>query len=536
MSKNEKVTEQTEEKAMTKYDRKVQKRQEQKKKDQRDKKIGTVVGVVLVVALVCLIASFPIRSYMMVHQNFIEINGEEISRVEFDYNYNVVKNNYMDQYGSYMAYFGLDVNSDLSTQQYSDNLSWQDYFEQQTVDSMLRSKALKAQAEAAGFTYDVDAEYANFKQGVADKAKEQGVSEKELLQQMYGSLATFGRIEKFAKESIYVNAFYTQVSDEKAPTDDAIQTYYEEHTQDYDSVDYYQTVIKAELPTEPTELADPVEETDSTDTTSSEDTAYQPSDAEIEKAMADAKALTADAEDKVTTDGELKEGGKYSGTSSLIRDWLYDASRKEGDSTIIEDNNGHQYYVISFVKRYLDQTPSADLHIIMATDGNGQTILDDWKNGDATEESFAALADLHNEGTSLSAEGGLYEKVTPSGTYASIAEWMSEEGRTAGDTTVIDTEDGNQYVVYYVKANDPEWKLTVRSQVLSDTMEQYLQDISADFAVEDPKGNLNYLKVQAAESEAAATAETETAESDTTEAAETAQDGQETEVLTSEAE
>lgn len=536
MSKNEKVTEQTEEKVMTKYDRKVQKRQEQKKKDQRDKKIGTVVGVVLVIALVCLIASFPIRSYRTVHQNFIEINGEEISKVEFDYNYNVVKNNYMDQYGSYMAYFGLDVNSDLSTQKYSDNLSWQDYFEQQTVDSMIRSKALKAQADAAGFTCDVDAEYADFKQGVADKAKDQGISEKELLQQMYGSLATFERIEDFVKESIYVNAYYTQVSDENAPSDDAIQAYYEEHTQDCDSVDYYQTVIKAELPTEPTELADPVDETaeaDTTDGNSDEETTYQPSDAEIEKAMADAKALTADAEDKITTDGELKEGGKYSGTSSPIRDWLYDTSRKEGDSTIIEDNNGHQYYVVSFVKRYLDETPSADLHIIMATDGNGQTILDDWKNGDATEESFAALADLHNEGTSLSAEGGLYEKVTPSGTYSSIAEWMSEEGRTAGDTTVIDTEDGNQYVVYYVKANDPEWKLTVRSQVLSDTMEQYLQDISEGFAVEDPKGNLNYLKVQAAESAAAATAETETAESETTE---TSQEEQETEVLTSEAE
>ena len=64
MSKNEKVTEnkeQTEQKVMTKYDRKVQKRKEEKEKEKKEERISTAIGIVVLVALVCLVASFPIR-------------------------------------------------------------------------------------------------------------------------------------------------------------------------------------------------------------------------------------------------------------------------------------------------------------------------------------------------------------------------------------------------------------------------------------------------------------------------------------------
>ena len=49
MSKNEKVTEnkeQTEQKVMTKYDRKVQKRKEEKEKEKKEERISTTVGIV----------------------------------------------------------------------------------------------------------------------------------------------------------------------------------------------------------------------------------------------------------------------------------------------------------------------------------------------------------------------------------------------------------------------------------------------------------------------------------------------------------
>ena len=529
MSKNEKVTEnkeqkeQTEQKVMTKYDRKVQKRKEEKEKEKKEERISTTVGIVFLVALVCLVASFPIRTYLATHETYVVINGEKVNKVEFDYAYNTSKNNYITQYGSYLSYFGLDTSKDLSTQMYSDTLTWQDYFEQNAVESLKQNKALMAEAKAAGFTYDTTDEYNTFKETIKTSAAAAGVSDKEYVRSIYGSYATMGRIEGYVKNDMVMNAYYQKLQEDNAPSDDEIQSYYEENKATYDSVDYRLTTIEADLPTEPTELADPVEETaaDTTGTTdgtaaadSTQDTAYQPSDAEIAKAMDDAKVLADDAEQTVAKDGEAHENEKKSSVNYMISDWLFDDARKAGDTTVITNDNSHCYYVVAFEKRYLDETPSADVRVIIPTeDKTGEEILEEWKNGAATEDSFAELCKKYTQDTSAVENGGLFEQVTKTGMTEELSNWIFDSSRQAGDTVAITVSDST-YVLYYIGQDQPEWKINIKNTLVSDTMSQHMQDITADVTVEDPKGKLNYLKVQAEES---AAAETETATAETQE-------------------
>ena len=529
MSKNEKVTEnkeqkeQTEQKVMTKYDRKVQKRKEEKEKEKKEERISTAVGIVFLVALVCLVASFPIRTYLATHETYVVINGEEVNKVEFDYVYNTSKNNYITQYGSYLSYFGLDTSKDLSTQMYSDTLTWQDYFEQNAVESLKQNRALMAEAKEAGFTYDTTDEYNTFKETIKTSAASAGISEKEYVRSIYGSYATMGRIEEYVKNDMVMNAYYQKLQEDNAPSDDEIQSYYEENKATYDSVDYRLTTIEADLPTEPTELADPVEETaaDTTGTTdgtaatdSTQDTAYQPSDAEIAKAMEDAKVLADDAEQTVAKDGEAHENEKKSSVNYLISDWLFDDARKAGDTTVITNDNSHCYYAVAFEKRYLDETPSADVRVIIPTeDKTGEEILEEWKNGAATEDSFAELCKKYTQDTSAVENGGLFEQVTKTGMTEELSNWIFDSSRQAGDTVAITVSD-TTYVLYYIGQDQPEWKINIKNTLVSDTMSQHVQDITADVTVEDPKGKLNYLKVQAEES---AAAETETATAETQE-------------------
>lgn len=527
MSKNEKVTEnkeqkeQTEQKVMTKYDRKVQKRKEEKEKEKKEERISTAVGIVFLVALVCLVASFPIRTYLATHETYVVINGEKVNKVEFDYAYNTSKNNYITQYGSYLSYFGLDTSKDLSTQMYSDTLTWQDYFEQNAVESLKQNKALMAEAKAAGFTYDTTDEYNTFKETIKTSAAAAGVSDKEYVRSIYGSYATMGRIEEYVKNDMVMNAYYQKLQEDNAPSDDEIQSYYEENKATYDSVDYRLTTIEADLPTEPTELADPVEETaaDTTGTTdgtaaadTTQDTAYQPSDAEIAKAMEDAKVLADDAEQTVAKDGEAHENEKKSSVNYLISDWLFDDARKAGDTTVITNDNSHCYYVVAFEERYLDETPSADVRVIIPTeDKTGEEILEEWKNGAATEDSFAELCKKYTQDTSAVENGGLFEQVTKTGMTEELSNWIFDSSRQAGDTVAITVSD-TTYVLYYIGQDQPEWKINIKNTLVSDTMSQHMQDITADVTVEDPKGKLNYLKVQAEESAAAETATAETQE------------------------
>ncbi len=524
MSKNEKVTEnkeQTEQKVMTKYDRKVQKRKEEKEKEKKEERISTAIGIVVLVALVCLVASFPIRTYLATHETYVVVNGEAVNKVEFDYQYNLTKNNYITQYGSYLTYFGLDTSKDLSTQMYSDTLTWQDYFEQNAVESLKQNKALMAEAKAAGFTYDTTDEYNTFKETIKTSAASAGISEKEYVRSIYGSYATMGRIEEYVKNDMVMNAYYQKLQEDNAPSDDEIQSYYEENKATYDSVDYRLTTIEADLPTEPTELADPVEETaaDTTGTTdgtaatdSTQDTAYQPSDAEIAKAMEDAKVLADDAEKTVAKDGEAHENEQKSSVNYLISDWLFDDARKAGDTTVITNDNSHCYYAVAFEKRYLDETPSADVRVIIPTeDKTGEEILEEWKSGAATEDSFAELCKKYTQDTSAVENGGLFEQVTKTGMTEELSNWIFDNSRQAGDTVAITVSD-TTYVLYYIGQDQPEWKINIKNTLVSDTMSQHMQDITADVTVEDPKGKLNYLKVQAEESAAAETATAETQE------------------------
>lgn len=510
MSKNEKITEnkeQTEQKVMTKYDRKVQRRKEEKEKEKKEERISTIVGIVFLVALVCLVASFPIRTYLATHETYVVVNGEAVNKVEFDYEYNLTKNNYITQYGSYLTYFGLDTSKDLSTQMYSDTLSWKDYFEQMAVDNLKQSKALKAAADAEGFTYDTTDEYNTFKDTIKTSAANAGVSEKEYVRSIYGDYATMGRIAEYVKNDMVMNAYYQKLQEGNAPSDDEIQSYYEENKANYDSVDYRLTTIEADLPTEPTELADPVDET-----AAATDTAYQPSDAEIAKAMEDARVLADDAEKTVATAGDAHEDEKKSSVNYLISDWLFDDARKAGDTTVITNDNSHCYYVVAFEQRYLDETPSANVRVIVpAEDKSGEEILDEWKNGAATEDSFAELCKKYTQDTSAAENGGLFEQVTSTGMTAELSDWIFDSSRQAGDTVAITVSD-TTYVLYYVGQDQPEWKISIKNTLVSQAMSQYLEDITADITVEDPKGKLNYLKVQAEESAAAETATAETQE------------------------
>lgn len=507
MSKKEiKETEEKKEKIITKYDRKVQRRKEQKEKEEKEKRASMITGIVIVVALVCLVASFPIRTYLTVNGTFVEVAGEKVSRVEFDYNYNLVKNQYVAQNGYMLSYFGLDPSGDLSTQMYTETLTWQDFFEELAAENLVNNKALKLQAGKAGFTYDTAQEYAEYEKAMKDAASEAGVSLKEYVKQLYGPYATMSRLEGIVKETMVIGAYYDAMEEERRPSGEEIQAYYDENMDSYDSVDYRVVTVNAELPTEPTDLADPVEDETpaegegENEGAEGEETPYEPSEAEIAAAMEEAKE-EADKELKtVTREGELNENVKRSDASSLLRDWLFQEGRKAGDTTVIEDSTNHRYYVLAFEKRYLDQTPTANARVITTQEDNGQAILDEWAAGAATEESFGELADKYNPTSGV--EGGLYKGLVYDNMAQELTEWVFDSARAQGDTTVITVplgETQTTYVMYYVGVNEPEWYLNIENTLLIEAMNNYMEEISADCKVEDPKGKLNYLAVRAAE-------------------------------------
>ena len=84
---SKKVTEESEkkdEKIVTRYDRKVQKRKEQAEQEKKERTIGIIISAVIIAAVVALIASFPIRTWMAVNKTFVEIGGDKVRSFHTD--------------------------------------------------------------------------------------------------------------------------------------------------------------------------------------------------------------------------------------------------------------------------------------------------------------------------------------------------------------------------------------------------------------------------------------------------------------------
>ena len=525
--KEEQGNGQNPEKIVTKYDLKMQRRKEQKEKERREAQVSRIVGIVLAAALVCIIASFPIRNYLTVNGTYVSVNGEDISRVEFDYNYYVARNNYLTQYGGYLSYFGVDTSRDITNQMYSDTLTWGDYFQELAVGNIARNKELVKQAREEGFSYDLEEEYRKFAEAFETAASEAGSTAKAYVKELYGAYATQSRIKPYVEEGLLASAYAETLGERFTPGQEEIQAYYEENKASYDSVDYYMEIVDAQLPTEPTELADPVEETEDEEASGDEasgdeaEAEYQPSEAEIAAAMELAKEEADKKEKTVSADNDLNENVRRAAVNSLIRDWLFDEERKAGDTTVVEDSANHRYLVAGFEKRYLSEAPSADIRVAITAEDNGQAILDEWKNGAATEESFAELCDKYNDPEITSLQGGLVEAALESNVPPELTSWIQEE-RKAGDTTVVSPEgDGFTYVVYYIGQNDPQWILEIRDSLMQERMSDYLKEIVDTADVQDPKNNLKYLHVpEPEESSEAGSGEDSSAESSEAESGE----------------
>lgn len=102
-----------------------------------------------------------------------------------------------------------------------------------------------------------------------------------------------------------------------------------------------------------------------------------------------------------------------------------------------------------------------------------ERILEEWKAGEATEDSFSQLATTYTDDTASAATGGLYEGINVDASYvAAFLEWAIDDTRLPGDTGIVQTEYG-YHIMYFVEG-EPYWSYIVAEQIISDRIQQVL--------------------------------------------------------------
>lgn len=181
-------------------------------------------------------------------------------------------------------------------------------------------------------------------------------------------------------------------------------------------------------------------------------------------------------------------------------EWAYSKDRKEGDTFIREhkSSNGALYYTAYFmlkpayVKDYVTKNVS---HIFFEvnTDLTGDalqedakkaydkavSVLEEYKNGEMTKESFFELAKKYSEDSNADV-GGVYENVTLDVMMPEFEEWIYKEGRAVGETEIIQTEYG-YHIMYFVGDGYRFWEVGAREGYMEELYNAHETDLVAQY-------------------------------------------------------
>ena len=336
-----------------------------------------------------------------------DVKGHKLTNGQLQLYYQNEVYGFLSQYYYYLSMIGLDLTQGLDTQpsMMAEDMTWQQFFLNNALNSWHTYTALGILAEEEGFQLDAQTQQMidTMEANAEATALAYGfASAEEWIASELGSSVSLEEYLEFNTVyyvgNAYINSFYT----DKYPTDDQIEAYYLENEATF-------------------------------------------------------------TEEGITRD---------LGLNASVRHILI---APEGGTT---DESGNTTY---------SEEEWA------AAKAEAQRILDEWKNGDATEESFAALVPTYTDDGGSAATGGLYEDVNIDAGYVeNFKVWASDASRKIGDTGIVETEFG-YHIMYFVSGAD-YWQIYVGDQLAAQNVQDVLKAAMETYPME-----VNYRKIALAE-------------------------------------
>ncbi len=446
--------------------------------NQGKRRIYRIVGAVAGVLALCLLAFGILYSTGTLQRNMtaMTVGDTKVSGQEYAYYYNMLRSNFISSNESYLTSMGIST-ADLEDAMYTEDMTFGDYFRQQTASSIQTVYSLYNEAQAQGYTISEEGQ-SSFDSNVAsieNAAKEQGVSAQVYLQNVLGMTLSLEDYKEIVWKDSLGGDFY-QNTQAREYTDEDLDNYYQQNADQFDLADYrvFQVFYDANDEAAKKEAKEKAEKF-----------AAQVTDERSFIRLAKENAAEDQKEQYAQEDGTLTEAAPLYNSGTVI-DWVKDPARKKGDVEVLEISTN--YSVLYFVDRYLDKSPSVDIrHILLRSDETNdaeikqqaEELLQQWKDGEATEESFAELARQHSADGNASS-GGLYTGVNSTTNFVEpFKDWCLEKGRQVGDTGIVKTDFG--YHIMYFSASTLAWKSSAENGLATQEYNDYLDQLEAKY-------------------------------------------------------
>lgn len=150
-----------------------------------------------------------------------------------------------------------------------------------------------------------------------------------------------------------------------------------------------------------------------------------------------------------------------------------------------------------------------------AAEEEAERVLQEWKDGEATEDTFGELANTYSTDGGSNTVGGLYEGVYPGQMVETFNDWCFDASRQTGDTDIVKTDYGYHIMYFVSQTEEYYWKTVTDSEIryedynaaITAMTEKYTAQETEDLQVKDPDAVV-LIRENAA---AAATAEADSA-------------------------
>lgn len=509
-----------------------QKEQAEAQAAKRQKTIYTAVGVVCAVAAVALLVWNGLSTKDHGKDVAATVGGVDYTVADLQYYYVAARNSAYAQYQQFAAYgVSMGYNPNVSEgEQWSNEAegkTYADTFRENALSYLQQTAALCAAANAEGYTLSAEGQEAiDERLSQIDLiCAQNGMTRGSYFAKVYGKGVTEKIFVRNLTNDMLASEFSEHHEEGISYDDAALEAYYDEHPDTLDSYDYRIFTVDGSVPASTDNEGNAVEATD-------EEKAAAMAQAKEKADEAVSKLEAASRSDREKTFIEIAPdyvaeaykgayavesyslqqqvlGSNLSSGDAAAGSWLMDPARRAGDVTAVETTTGYQ--VVLFLDRYLVDDPTVNVrHILIMADrpeddpntadvnesqgaptqeamdaakAEAEALLEEWKAGEATAESFGALADEHSDDGGSRGNGGRYTYISKGDMVGVFNDWIFDPARQSGDTGLVchNGEDADYYgwhVIYFEKSEEPAWKGTAIQAKQSTDQSEWLNNLT----------------------------------------------------------
>lgn len=456
-------------------DPRTKREKDEQAKDRRSNALYIAIAVIFViVGIVVTVANSKVIERSA---DAVTIGNETYTAADVSYFYNTIYNSFVSQNSYYLSVYGLDTSKSLKEQDcpVTDGGTWYDYFRDQALSSMTSYSLLAQKAEAEGFDASEEVEQ-SVQETLSDldaSAASAGYTRTQYIKAVCGPLVNQKVFERNIRMMALAQAYSNSYADSLSYTSDEVQAAYDADPKSFQSVDIEYILFSSGA------------DSDATDEEKAQllDEAKQKAETALSR-YAQGEAFDAIGEDM---EGSYAHVAYAANGSSDMLTWAFDDARQAGDTTVATYGETGYYAVLFHSRSRNDYHTVSVRHILVDSEDKANELLQQYNDGEKTEDAFAALA-VANSTDSNASSGGLYTDIYRGQMVSEFEDWCFDPSRQAGDTGIVQTSYG-YHVMYFVSTNEnPYWYVQAETSLKSSAYNEWYAAITDGVEAEQLSG------------------------------------------------